>query len=64
MFEVNIAIHIFGWEHVLVFGEDSPLRPRIAVWKSDVETHYEPFIPLQCKCSCDAYFTRITCLQL
>ena len=46
MFEVNIAVHIHKWEHVMVFGEDEPLTPRIAVWKSDVETHFEPLVPV------------------
>jgi len=42
MFEVNIAVHINRWEHVMVFGENIPSRARIAVWKSDAETHFEP----------------------
>lgn len=49
MFEVNIAVHIHNWEHVMVFGEDDPSRARIAVWKSDAETHFEPLVPMQCK---------------
>ena len=49
MFEVNVAVHIHKWEHVMVFGEDDPSRARIAVWKSDAETHFEPLVPLNCK---------------
>jgi len=49
MFEVNVAVHIHKWEHVMVFGEDDPSRARIAVWKSDAETHFEPLVPVHCK---------------
>ena len=49
MFEVNIAVHINRWEHVMVFGENIPSRARIAVWKSDAETHFEPLVPVKCK---------------
>ena len=49
MFEVNVAVHIYKWEHVMVFGENDPSRPRIAVWKSDAETHFEPLVPVHCK---------------
>ena len=52
LFNVNIAVHIYKFDHVIVFGEDDPARPRIAVWKSDVETHFEPLIPINCKCTC------------
>ena len=49
IFEVNVAVHIHKWEHVMVFGEDDPSRARIAVWKSDAETHFEPLVPVHCK---------------
>ena len=49
MFQVNVAVHIHKWEHVMVFGKDDPSRARIAVWKSDAETHFEPLVPVQCK---------------
>ena len=49
MFEVNVSVHIHNWDHVMVFGEDDPSRVRIAVWKSDAETHFEPLIPVHCK---------------
>jgi hypothetical protein len=49
MFEVNVAVHINNWEHVMVFGEDNTSRARIAVWKRDAETHFEPLVPVHCK---------------
>ncbi len=55
MFEVNVAVHIHNWEHVMVFGEDDPSRARIAVWKSDAETHFEPLVPVHCKPSGGQY---------
>ena len=34
----------------MVFGDmNDPSRPRIAVWKSDAETHFEPLVPVHCK---------------
>lgn len=46
LFGVRVAVYIYRWEHAYVFGEDDDAM--ISVWKNDVETHFEPLIPLRC----------------
>jgi hypothetical protein len=46
LFGVRVAVYIYRWEHAYVFGD--PDDEMISVWKNDVETHFEPLIPLQC----------------
>ena len=48
---MQVAVYIHRWEHVYIFGEADASNAAIALWKSDVETHFEPLIPEQCKCA-------------
>lgn len=47
LFDVQIYVAIYQFDHLLVFGEND--HPSIGVWKSDVESHFEPLIPRRCK---------------
>jgi hypothetical protein len=48
LFSVRVSIFIHGFEHDVTFGDSGEV---IAMWKSDVETHFEPLIPIQCGCT-------------
>ncbi len=48
---MNIVVYIYRWTHAYVFGDADCLTPLISVWKSDVETHFEPLIPRVCECT-------------
>jgi hypothetical protein len=48
LFSVRVSIFIHDFEHDLTFGDSGEI---IALWKSDVETHFEPLIPIQCDCT-------------
>jgi hypothetical protein len=50
LFHCNIVLVIYRWTHAYVFGEANP-SDSISLWKSDVETHFEPLIPMACKCT-------------
>ena len=49
LFNVRVDVCIFGFTYALSFG--SANDPVIRLWKSDVNTHFEPMIPVRCKCA-------------
>ena len=49
LFNVRVDVCIFGFTYALSFG--SAHDPVIRLWKSDVATHFEPMIPVRCKCT-------------
>ena len=52
LYSVMVVVTIHGWSCVYTFGEMS--YPVIRLWKCDVETHFEPLIPDECKCTLPA----------
>lgn len=48
LFSVRVSVFIHDFQHDLTFGDGGEI---IALWKGDVETHYEPLIPMQCECT-------------
>jgi hypothetical protein len=49
LFNVRVDVCIFGFIYALSFG--SANDPVSRLWKSDVATHFEPMIPVRCKCT-------------
>ena len=49
LFNVRVDVCIFGFTYLLSFG--NPDDPVIRLWKNDVDTHFEPMIPVRCKCT-------------
>ena len=62
LFDVKIYVAIYHFDHLLVFGEID--HPSIGVWKSDVESHFEPLIPLRCECTWCVQCTLPKALQV
>ena len=49
LFNVRVDVCIFEFDYLLSFGNmDDPI---IRLWKSNADTHFEPMIPVRCKCT-------------
>jgi len=46
LFDVHVIVYIYRWQHCYIFGDPANGSPAISLWKSDVETHFEPLIPI------------------
>jgi hypothetical protein len=64
LFDVHVIVYIYRWQHCYIFGDPANGSPAISLWKSDVETHFEPLIPISCKCTLPAHSSILNLTSL